>query len=153
VTSDQLTDAIVAVVIRWTKRSLPPTPALDAARAKYGVDPVRGADDLAVRELALVVFCAVLLVSGLVVFALVAGLGSVAGSHAVYVAGGAGVTAVGTWCCVGLALHLSRYYGAIWASFRHHAVAAGRRWPRRSADADFVLQAITAAVVAVAVWR
>jgi hypothetical protein len=58
-----------------------------------------------------------------------------------------------TWCCVGVALHVGRFYDALLAIYRSRRVPALAiavpRWPRSSSDLDFIVQAVLAAIAAV----
>jgi hypothetical protein len=107
------------------------------------------------QELALVVAHALVMIPFVVALAFAGALSSGLGIHGattpIYRIGVGGLT----WCCVGLALHLVRYYGALLAGRRSRGAYAGAsagtgwRWPRMSSDLDFILQAVVAAIAAV----
>jgi hypothetical protein len=57
-----------------------------------------------------------------------------------------------TWWCVGLTIHICRYYDALLATYRSRrdpSRVGHWRWPRASSDHDFVVQAVVAMVAAV----
>jgi hypothetical protein len=100
-------------------------------------------------ELSLVAACCLIIVALILGLALagasLAALGSPQGGI-IYRIGVAGLT----WCCVGIVLHLWRYYDALMAIRRSDEQERGpARWPRTSSDLDFVIQAVVAVSVAV----
>ena len=102
------------------------------------------------QELALVVAHALIMIPFILGLAFVGALSTELGidgaKGAIYRVAVAGLT----WCSVGLALHLWRFYDALIAVYRSRRdptrAAASWQWPRASSDLDFILQAVVAVV-------
>jgi hypothetical protein len=136
VTESPFSEETQAVIEQYA----PPRPA--ARRARY-------------QELALVVAHALIMIPFILGVALAGALTSALGidgaKGAIYRVAVAGLT----WCCVGLALHLWRFYDALIAVYRsrHNLARADTdwHWPRASSDRDFIAQAVIALTAAVLV--
>jgi hypothetical protein len=146
-----LTERIVAWVNSHVASS-PWTAETQAVIERYaGPPPLERRTQL--QELALVVAHALVMIPFVLALALAGALSSGLGIHGattpIYRIGVGGLV----WCCVGLALHLVRYYAALLAGRRSRgagaSAGAGRRWPRTSSDLDFILQTVVAAIAAV----
>ena len=150
-----LTERIVAWVNSHVASS-PWTAETQAVIERYaGPPPLERRTQL--QELALVVAHALVMIPFVLVLAGAGALSSGLGIHGaktpIYRVAVGGLV----WCCVGLALHLVRYYVALVAVRRSRrattgaSAGAGRRWPRTSSDLDFVLQTVVAAIAAAVV--
>jgi hypothetical protein len=147
-------------IVNLVSRSVGATQLGPVAReygAKFSISEPEAYDELAVRELALVVFNGLILVVALGLTASSAAVFSSVGSDEGFKASLAILIGAATWAIAGLFLHLTRYYVVL--SFGSRRVTARREentvksdgWPGASSDLDFVVQ-LAAAAVAIGLW-
>jgi hypothetical protein len=144
-------------VVTWVDNHLTESPFTEETQAlidKYA-SPRPPARRVQYQELALVVAHALIMLPFVLAIAFTGEITTRLGVH-----GATGVlyriaVAGLTWCCVGLGIHIWRFYDALFAIYRSRrepSRAGGDwRWPRASSDRDVVAQTVVAVVAALLV--